>query len=773
MRGTGRIFRGAACRVRTVVATLGLLVVLLLPVAASAQSFNFSTIRVEGNERVDATTVASFANIPRGQTISQGDLNAAFQRVVNAGLFEDVVFDPRGNTLVITVREFPTINVISIEGNRRIDDEVLLEVIESQARRVYSPAAAERDAAAIAEVYRARGRFAAEVTPRIIDRSGNRVDLVFEVREGRTVEVERLAFVGNRAFSDQRLRRVLDTKQAGLLRRFVQRDTFLEERIELDRQLLRDFYLARGYIDFQILSVTSELSREQDAFFITFTIREGQPYRIGNVTTVSEIDGVSAEDFRNEVRVRSGQTFSPNSIDATVARMERLASQRGLRFARVDPRITRNERAGTVDIEFALVPGERIFVERIDIQGNVTTLDRVIRRQFRIAEGDPLNPREIREAAERIRALGYFADVEVEGRSGSADDQVVIDVNVEETTTGSLGFGISYARGEGFGGTISFSELNFLGRGQEVDFALNTTRGSREFTFGFVEPAFLERDLRLGLSLGYRETRSFRGSDFDTRTIRISPSLGFPLTENSRLSVRYTLQDDKLRRVGDDVSAIIRDEPRRATTSLVGYTWTYNALRSELNPGTGYFFRFSQDFAGVGGDRRFIRTTALGLVEQRVLNEEVTLRVEVEGGALNMLRGDSRFVERFELSDAIRGFRPGRVGPRDRVSGDNLRGNYLAAARFEADFPLGLPEEYGLSGGVFFDVGSAWKLDNVDGGPFGDDPVDDSLRWRAAAGVSLFWDTPLGPLRFNFSRPVRKTSYDRAQNFDFSISSRF
>ena len=752
---------------------LGLMLALVLPLAAAAQEFRFTTIQVQGNDRVDPSVVAGFAQIPQGETISAGALNAAFQRVVNSGLFEEVDFDPRGATLVITVRENPVINIINFEGNRRIDNDELREVIGSRARRVFSAAQAERDAATIADLYRQRGRFAAEVTPRIIDRSGNRVDLVFEVREGGPVVIERLSFVGNRAFSDGRLRRALATRQAGILRTFIRSDAFLEERIELDRALLRDFYLARGYVDFQVLNVASEITREGDAFFLTFTIREGQQYRVGNINVRSEVPGLDAEEYRGEVRVRSGVVFSPTVVETTVARMERLATQQGRRFVRVDPRVSRNEREGTLDIDFVLVEGDRIFVERIDIQGNVTTLDRVVRREFRLAEGDPLNPRELREAAERIRALGFFSDVDVQGRPGSTDDQVVVDVNVEETTTGSLGFGVSFSRAERLGAAVSFSETNFLGRGQSFVLVFNTTRGSRQLELDFTEPRVQDRELSAGIGLLYRETdvRSF--ANFATREARVTPSVGFPVGEFSRVNLRYSLGSTEIRNVQAAASPVIAADAGRATTSLVGLRYTYDTRLSELSPDTGVLVRLDQEVAGLGGDRRFLRTTALASVQRSVLRGDVTLRAELEGGAVNMLSGRSRITERFDLSNRMRGFRPSGAGPRDLASDerDALGGDYFAVARAEADFPLGLPEEYGISGGVFLDVGSAWGLSC----PSGVDcsGVEDGINWRAVAGFSVFWDTPVGPLRFNFSRPVRKEDFDQRQTFDLTIQSRF
>lgn len=746
---------------------------------ADAQSYRFNTIAVEGNQLVDAATVAGFARINRGATVSAGELNAAFQRLTNSGLFETVDLVPSGTTLRIVVRENPIISRINFEGNRRLNADAINPVVRSQPGRVLSPTQVEADVIAITELYAERGRFAAEVTPRIIPRGNGRVDLAFEIREGRVVEIERLSFVGNRAFSDNRLRRVLDTKQAGLFRILVQRDTFVADRIAFDQELLRDFYLARGYIDFQVLSSTSEIARERDSFFVTFTIREGQQYRFGNITVVNEIDGLDPAPYEAQNRLRSGTVFSPTVLDTTLSRMERVAIAEGRRFVRVEPRITRNDRNQTLDIELAIVRGERTIIERIDIQGNTTTQDRVIRRQFRASEGDPLNPREIREAAERIRALGYFADVAVDARQGSTADAAIVDVEVEETTTGSLGFGLSYGVGTGVGFNVTFSETNFLGRGQRLSFALGTIPGSRQFEFTFVEPAALGRDLAFGLDAGYTETKRQNNTFYDTRTLRANLSLTFPLGDFSRLQTRVGVIGDVVENVldADGPPIVIGAGPRtvadgaqgRQVTGLIGYTYTLDTRRGGYDPNRGYFFEFGQDFAAGSSSRRYIRTSARAGYEQRLFNDDLILRAEVEGGALVMVGGDSRVTERFTLNGIMRGFEANGLGPYETTAAgniDRLGGNYYVVARAEAEFPLGLPEEYGIKGGVFMDVGSLWKVDNPGA-------AVDGFGVRAAAGVSLYWDTPIGPLRFDFSRPVRRQAFDKAQNFDLNIVTRF
>ncbi|WP_243144988.1 outer membrane protein assembly factor BamA [Litoreibacter roseus] len=745
---------------------------------AQAQTYQITTVEINGNERIEDATILSFLELSPGQGTTAAQLNDAFQRLQRSGLFETVELVPAGNRLIVNVEEFPTINRVNIEGNERLNDEALLTVVQSQSRQVYSPSRAEADAAQITDAYAQSGRITATVQPRIIPRSNNRVDLVFEVAEGAVVEVDRVSFVGNRAYSDRRLRRVIASKQAGLFRAIIRSDTFIADRIAFDRQLLRDFYLSRGYVDFEVLSATPELTRERDAFFITFNIQEGQQFRFGEITTTSDLTEVDPDEFQEVNRIRPGMVYSPEVIETMITRMERLAVEKRLNFIRVEPRITRNDADLTLDLEFAVIRGPRVFVERIDIEGNATTLDRVIRRQFRTVEGDPFNPRAIRDAGERIRALNFFSTSDVNTREGSAPDQVIVDVDVEEAPTGSLGFGVSYGAEAGASFSINFSERNFLGRGQLLSFSIDTGSDNQDTNLRFVEPAFLGRDLALGLAARF-ETTDAQFADFDTEEISFSPSLEFPVSENGRLRLSYRIAEDTLSDADDDLSPIIRRDVGSRITSALGYTYIYDTRATGLNPNAGVLFRFGQEFAGVGGGQEYIRTTGLVLGERRVAREEVTLRAAFEFGAQESLSDNSRITDRFFLgSRRMRGFDGDGVGPRDLDSEDNdaLGGNYFAVARFEALFPVGLPEEYGITGGVFLDVGSVWGLDDVNGTVGEDQPdgiVDDEFKLRSTIGFSVLWDTALGPLRFNFSRALISEDFDRERSFDLTISTQF
>ncbi|MEL7279464.1 MAG: outer membrane protein assembly factor BamA [Pseudomonadota bacterium] len=737
----------------------------ILPSSADAQTYRFTSLTIEGNQRIASETIITLADIARGQTITAGQLNDASQRILESGLFENVEVIPQGSLLLIQVEEFPTINAIAFEGNKKIKDEDLEGIVESRARQVFSPSKAERDAAEISQAYVQNGRVAARVTPKIIRRSDNRVDLVFEIFEGRGIEIQRVSFVGNQVYSDRRLRRVVESKQAGLLRAIIARDTFVEDRLAFDQQVLTDFYFSRGYVDFRVTGTNAELARERDAYFVTFNIQEGQQFRFGEITTTTELAEVDAAEYQDVLRIKPGVVYSPTLVENAIARMERLGIANGVDFLRVEPVITRDDRNLELDIEFKLIRGPRVFIERIDIQGNTTTLDRVIRRQFDVVEGDPFNPRQIRETAERIRALGYFSESDVDAREGSRPDQVVVDVDVEETTTGSLTFGGSFSSDAGLGISIGLRERNFLGRGQQVGFSIAVSGDSANYNISFVEPAFLGRDVAFSFSTSLLETDS-DNSLFDTTTATFRPGLQFPISEKSRVSLYYSARYAEMRDYQGTSPTLAAEVARGAEwSSGIGFGFRYDTRRIGLNPNAGVLLETDIEFAGLGGDQNYIRGTARIVGERQILNEEVTLRGILEYGAIRYNSSfGSRQVDRFSQK-VIRGFDPNGIGPLQ--NGEFLGGNLYAAAKFEAEFPLGLPSEFGISGGAFYDVGSIWNVDTV--GP----ATSVGFEPRHVVGLSLFWDSPFGPLRMDFSNALKKEPGDIERQFDFSVRTDF
>ena len=760
-----------AGKIRYAMASSFLFVILLFNWSIKAET-SFSSISVKGNYRIETSTILSYADIPLNSIVTDAEVNEALQRLVATELFENVEIKVDDKIVNILVKEFPMINEISIEGNDSLDDEKLIDLISSKPLRVYNSTLAANDADKIANAYSSVGRIAAEVNPVIIRRSDNRVDLVFEVFEGKVVEIKRLSFVGNRNFSDSRLRRVLETKQAGLLRQFIKKDVFSEDRIELDKQLLADFYSSRGYIDFKLLSTTSALTRQRDGFFVTFKIDEGFSYSIGNLSIRSEIDGIDDQDYLPILKLERGMVFSPTLVDAAMVRIEEIANDSGLNFVRVNPIIDRQDDTRTLDITFELVRGPRIFVERIDIKGNSNTIDRIIRQQFDTVEGDPFNPRQIRLAAARINALGFFEPIKLETRSGSDEQKIIIDVEVEEVPTGSLTFGASYGQSVGLGGNLKVEQRNLLGRGQRLSLAFDSSSNSRTTSVGFGEPKFLGRDLGFDIDI-YNTNTDNQFASYDTNSYALRPSLTFPVSEIGESSLFFSIGGKGLLNLNSDSSKIINDEISTQSASVIGVSYNFDTRRKGLDRDSGVKVDLAQEFAGFGGARRYLKTNGSVGAQMDTLNGNLTLMGELEGGRLQSLTGSSSILDRyFGSGDGIRGFQYHGWGPRDvgAVNNDALGGNLFAALRLEARFPIGFLESYGISGGSFFDTGSVWGLDSTIGSS---GTVDDSMILRSSFGLSLFWKTVIGPLRINYAPIVSKQSYDKRQLLDLTISTQF
>lgn len=754
------------------------------PVTLAQGTATFSRIDVAGNERIEADTVRVFSGIEPGTPVTPEEINLAVRRLFDTGLFEDVQVMPQAGRLVITVVENPTISQIAIEGNDAIDDEKLMAVVQLRPRLAYSVPAAEADAQRILDAYRASGRYAASVTPKIIRQSENRVDLVYEVFEGKPTQVQRISFLGNEVFSDRRLRRAIETNQTNWLSFLFGGTNYDADRMEVDREQLRQFYLQRGYVDVQVLSSTAELARERSGFFLSYTVSEGDQYRFGRVGVSSAVPGLDAAAFQPLLApISGGGVYNGKEVDRIIERIVYEAGQQGYAFVEARPRLDKDTVNNIVNLTFEILPSERVFIERIDITGNTRTLDRVVRRQFRVVEGDAFNAREIRAAEDRIRGLGYFETATVQVRDGSAPDRALVLVEVEEQSTGSLSLGGAFSTDEGLTAQVSITERNFLGRGQTVTatIAANTEFGN--FEFGFVEPALYDRDLLAGFNVYYR-TRSFSEQTFDQTNIGFEPRVGFPLSENGRIVLRYRVSQDKISDVDDDTSIIIINEEGALITSAVGATYSYDRRNSVVDPTAGFILTANQEFAGLGGDVQHSKTRGTARIYSSLFDEQVVLSAELEGGAIFSNDG-TRITDRFNAGgDSFRGFARNGIGPRDFCDvGDclpafqedlevdeALGGNYYGILRLDASFPLGLPEEYGIFGGVFADMGSLWGLDDTNGS-MGE--VDDGMHLRSAVGVSLFVDTPFAPLRFNYAFPLAKEDYDVTEEFRFTVQTRF
>ena len=741
-----------------------------------ASTFKLGSVSVIGNNRLSDEAIINYSRLSRNTVISSEDLNIAYDKILDTGLFKSAAFKKDGRDLIITVEEYPTINEISFEGNKKFTDEKLESFLVTQSNFVFSPETLKKDLNALQTVYKNSGRYSAKVQPKIINLSNNRVNLIFEIYEGNVLEIEKINFVGNREYSNRRLRRVLSSKQAGILRKIILRDTLVEEKISLDKKLLIDFYRSRGFADFKINDVSTELSEEKDGFFITYNITEGPKFSVGQVNLRSNVKEVSVSDFENIINLKSGQTYSPIIVQSAITDLEEKLQAFGLEFIRVRPEVERNISSLTLDIDLVFEKGDRVFVERIDISGNIATLDRVLRRQFFIAEGDPFNPREIKAAADRIRALDLFSETSVNVIPGSTNSQVVVDAKVVEKPTGSLTFGAGYSSAAGLGALIEYGERNFLGRGQSLSFAVNTGKDDQLYKFSFFEPMFLRNDLGFGLNVSFKDTQQ-QNAAYDTANMQLQPYVVYPLGERSKIKIDYTISQTDLSNPGD-VGSIITNEVNEGEVmaSSVGYVFSHDTRLYNSGSQNGVIFKLGQQITGLGGDKTALKTTMKVAAQRSAFKEDLKLTAEFESGLLTYTTGSSRVIDRFFMgSRKMRGFDAGGIGPRECLNrtcavsnNDALGGENFAVVRFEAEFPLGLPDEYGMSGGLFYDVGNLWSLKKVNNNVLYDDG-----SWRQAIGASLFWKTPIGPLRFNFSDVLKKEQYDRDESFDLTISTRF
>ena len=729
------------------------------------------TVIIRGNRRIEVETILSYMQLPTDRAITAEDLNIAVRRLFDTGLFRDVQIVPSENQVIVEVDENPSISVIAFEGNDILRDEDLGQIIQLRPRLPFTRSGAEADAQAIIEVYRRTGRYGARVEPVIIERSDNRVDLVFEISEGDVTGVNSIDFVGNKIFSDRKLRGVIDTTESGFFDFLVSTDVYDPDRLEFDKELLRQYYLARGYADFTVLSAIAELAPDREGFFITFTVDEGEKYSFGPMDVLVSARGLEQEEFAALLPDDlEGDTYDASEIDDIANELSDLAGQRGFAFVQVRPQADKNTEDRIVSITFELVEGSRIFVERIDIEGNTQTLDRVIRREVSLIEGDAFDTRKIRRSRAEIRGLRYFQSVEIETEPGSADDRAVLKIKVQEQSTGSLSLGIGFSSSAGPIGNIALTERNFLGRGQVVNIALTATGDTQVYDFTFTEPRFLDRELLVGSRFFFVQDDRTDTSSYSVNSFGSSPQVGFPLSEDLDILLRYELRRDD---VDAELAAspVIRADDGKLTTSSVGYLLAYDQRNDPVEPTGGYLITLDQQIAGLGGSSRFVKTRGLFKTWYGLFGDTVVASLVLESGSLFSFGEDSRITERFFLGgDSFRGFVAQGMGPRDLTADDSLGGNYYGIARLEVSFPLGLPEEFGVFGGAFVDAGTLFGLDETS---FAGASITDSADFRASSGALLFLDTPLGPLQLSFAFPLVKKSFDETEFFRLSLGTRF
>ncbi|WP_114008853.1 outer membrane protein assembly factor BamA [Cohaesibacter intestini] len=730
-----------------------------------------SRVDVRGNARVSDDTIRSYIQVKPGQRATAFAVDESLKALYQTGLFQDVKIRRSGSSLIVDVVENAVINRIAFEGNKRIEDKNLEQIVTSKSRGILSETKIRTDAQRILEAYRRSGRFGAKVEPKVIDLGRNRSDLVFEIDEGDKTAVSRVSILGNKAFSDSRLQRVIKTKETGWLSWFTKNDVYDAERLAADEELLRNFYLNHGYADFRVVSSIADLDRERNVFFVSITVDEGEQYKIGEVEIDSAVPDVDAEALRSQLKTETGDVYRQDAVSDTLEDMTIEISKSGYAFARVSPRADRDYENKTINLVYQVDEGARAYIERINIRGNTRTRDYVIRREFDMAEGDAFNRVLLDRAKRRLNALGFFEKVEIGTAPGSSSDRVVLNVEVVEKGTGAVAIGGGYSTTDGLIADISITEKNFMGRGQFLRAATGFGTSKRNYSFSFTEPYFLGRRMAAGFDV-FRESYEDNATrEYDYERTGGTIRFGLPITSDLTFNPYYTYERKKLSDYTGTSLAILQSQAEGATIkSAVGYRLIYNTLDNMQKPNEGVFARFNQEFAGIGGDVKFVRST----IDARYYRElypawGLVGMVRVGAGHIEGYGNDDvRLLDAFNQGgETIRGFAPNGYGPRDKTSGDAIGGKTYINATAELQFPIRGLETVGISGSVFADAGTLFGSDAASG------TYNDNGGIRSSIGAGLIWASPFGMLRLDYAYALSKESYDDTQSIRFGAASNF
>jgi outer membrane protein insertion porin family len=800
--------------------------------AQSASSQAINAIVVEGNRRVEASTVRSYFKVGPSGRLDAQVIDDAYKALYATGLFQDVHISQAGGRVVVTLVENPVINRIAFEGNRKLKEEQLKGEIQSKERGTLSRATVQSDVQRLVEVYRRGGRFDIHIEPKIIELPNSRVDLVFEISEGNKTDVKTINFVGNRAYSGYRLKDEVKTVESGLLAFLQTGNIYDPDRIEADRELLRRFYLKHGYIDVRVLSAVGEFDPIQQGFTITFTIDEGEQYRIGSVDVRSKIPALSPRLLEPRLRMSSGDVYNAEAIEKSVEDMTIEAAKQGFAFASVRPGADRISQTRTINLVFTVEEGQRTYIERINIRGNSKTRDYVVRREFDVAEGDAYNRALINRAERRLKNLNYFKNVKITTEPGSAPDRVVLNVDVEDQSTGEVSLSGGYSTSDGALAEASIGERNLFGLGLASKISVTYGQHSKGAAFSFVEPYLLGYRLALGLDLYGKQQLPTNFISYQTDTLGAGLRLGVALREDLALQLRYSVYRQEIvlptylancNNINPDwittfptptggipfpgqpgqintncyadgeasVPVKVELASGASLTSLVGYSLLYNTVDDNRNPTAGFAVAFNQDFAGVGGNVRFLRETADLRRYFEVIYDIVGV-LHLQAGTINGWGNGSadygqigatgvRMLDNFQMGpNLVHGFAPAGIGPRDLTLGttnDALGGTHYWGASLEVQSPIFfIPKEIGIKVAAYVDAGSLWDYRGPLASPLTGETMtasSNNMFINTAAGVGLIWASPFGPLRFDLAYPITKRSYDKTQIFRFGGGTTF
>lgn len=739
---------------------IALIALSLMSFKVYAQDIYVKKINVDGLQRVEPETIYSYLNIKQNSKVTQDELDAAFKHLYDTGLFSDINFDTSsGNILTITVKENPIIGKVAFDGNDKIDDKILETELLLSSRSVYDKAKVQQDVQRILDIYRKTGNYSVSVDPKIIERDDNRVDLIYEIDEGKAAKIDKINFLGNTHYSSSDLQDEIMSKESRWYRIFTSSETYDADKMNYDKELLRRFYTSRGYADFKVDSAIAELSNDNKSFTLTYSLDEGVRYKVDNISISSAIKDIDTKALYTDLQIEQGNWYNAELVEKSIAEITESLGRKGFAFVNVDVGMERNNQDGKINLVFNISESERIFVNRINITGNDRTTDEVIRREFRVDEGDALNISKLRDSRRNIENLNYFGKVDIQTEpvdSNKAD----INVNVEEKSTGYFNVGIGYSTTNGALLRAGVTENNFRGKGQQLGLNIGVSQRNKDYDISFTEPYFLGRRLSAGADLFMQDQEYEDEASYDTSSRGGRLRFGWNYTDDFYHFARYTFSENEVNHVKSYASEFVKAEEGKSTASVIGQTIVYDKRDNAINTKEGYYLSFGYDLAGLGGEEKYNKFD-LKAYKFLTIADYYTFKFFANGGYIVGYGGeDVRLSDRYYLGgQTLRGFEFAGIGARDKVTKDALGGNWMVYSGIELTFPIGL-DELGIKGRTFWDIGMLGKPDN-----FNAQKIDYSSKIRSSVGFGFDWMSPMGKINIDFGFPISKEKYDETEVF--------
>lgn len=737
---------------------------------SSAASTKISDIQFIGNDRISSSTILAYLELDKGDNFSRKKVDESIKALFRTGFFSDIQMYMKGKNLIVNVTENPIVTIIAFDGNKRLEDNDIKDELSIQPNSVFSYAKMQNDIKRILDLYQQSGRYSVKIEPKIIKLDQNRVNLVYEIDEGHEAKIKKINISGNRKFTDSELKDVIVSREERWYRFFSSADIYAYEKLEYDKELLKRFYHNKGYADFKITSSTAEITPQRDSFLITFILEEGGVYEFGNIDIENRSSKITETNFEKDLEVKKAKRYNKDSIDDSVDNITNHLGNIGFPFVDVSTEMRVNKDSKTVDVTFIINDSHKVYLNRINIRNNTRTLDKVIRREFRISEGDPYNISKIQRSKQKIDNLGFFNRVSFKNQRTTAPDRMDLDVEIEEASTGSLNFAAGYNSSSGMLGSISLSENNFLGKGQYVSLGLVHAEKESNVNFSFTEPYFMDKDLSLGFDVFSHQKDYKKQSSFSHRAKGFVLRAGYDLTEYLYHSARYSYRRENIFDVSDNASIYVKGQQGKNLVSLFGHTLTYDRLDSRLDPTEGYLIKLNQDLAGIGGTVNYLSHEFTAAYFKPLYKKDYIFKSVFRAGHITGWKGEDVSInDRFFIGpDYIRGFDIAGIGPRDATTRDSLGGNRYYTLSNEILFPIGLPNEIGMKGLVFNDIGSLHGIDVADR-----TNVLDKKNIRAAAGIGVKWNSPMGTMSVHYAVPYAKEKFDDERRFYLTIGTRF